>query len=71
MDQQEAFKQFMQNPVQNLINAGVKLPQGMTNGDDILNYLLTNKVITQEQCNQAVIQSRSVAPLLSSLLQKR
>ena len=70
MDTQEAFQQFMQNPVQNIINAGVSIPEGMTNGNDILNYLLANKVITQEQCNQAVMKSRTIEPLLAAMFRK-
>lgn len=64
MDQQAAFQQFMQNPVQNLINVGLSVPQGMNNPDAILNYLLSNKMITQEQCNQAMMMSRSLSPIL-------
>ena len=59
MDQQEAFKQFMQNPVQKLNSVGFNIPQGLTNPNDILNYLLSTNKITQEQCNQAIMQSRA------------
>ena len=64
MDQQAAFQQFMQNPIQNLINVGLSIPQGMNNPDVILNYLLSNNMITQEQCNQAMMMSRSLTPIL-------
>jgi len=64
MDQQAAFQQFMQNPIQNLINVGLSVPQGMNNPDAILNYLLSNNMITQEQCNQAMMMSRSLTPML-------
>lgn len=64
MDQQAAFQQFMQNPIQNLINVGLSVPQGMNDPDTILNYLLSNKMITQEQCNQAMMLSRSLSPIL-------
>lgn len=70
MGQQEAFQQFMQNPIQNLIKAGIPVPSGMTNPNDILNYLLSNKIITQDQCNQAVMKSRAVEPILAAMFRK-
>lgn len=64
MDQQAAFQQFMQNPIQNLINVGLSIPQGMNDPNAILNYLLSNNMITQELCNKAMMMSRSLSPIL-------
>ena len=51
------FQKFLQNPVQNLINVGLDVPAGMTDPNQILNHLLSTNKITQEMCNQAMIQS--------------
>lgn len=52
------------NPVQqsliSLLNSKYQLPQGMTDPDEIINYLLRNGKITQEQYNQARVQAQSM-----------
>ena len=50
------FQQFMQNPIQSLMNAKFNIPQGMNNPNDILNYLLSTRQISQDQVNQAMNQ---------------
>ena len=42
------------------INSKCQLPQGMTNPNDIINYLLQSNKITQEQYNQARVQMQNM-----------
>ena len=53
------------NPVEqallSLVNSKCPLPEGLTNGDDIINYLLRTNKITQEQYNNARLQMQSMS----------
>ena len=55
------FAQFMQNPIQSLMNAKLNIPQGMNNPNEILNYLLSTGQISQDQVNQAMSQYRQMS----------
>lgn len=56
------FQQLMQNPLQTLLgmNSGFNIPKGMSNPNDIINYLLSSRQITQDQYNQAYNQYRNL-----------
>ena len=56
----DGFRDFMQNPIKNLLSRRFQIPEGMENPNDIINYLLTSKQITQEQYNQAYGQYRNM-----------
>lgn len=49
----ENFQEFMQNPIKCFSDAKYNIPNGMTNGNDILQHLLVTGQITQDQYNIA------------------
>ena len=58
-----AFGDFMQNPTQYFIKAGLNLPENINTNDPnaIINYLLQSGKISQSQYNQAYTQYRQMS----------
>lgn len=50
----------VQQSLISMLNAKYQLPPGLTNADEIINYLLQNGKITQQQYNQARVQAQSM-----------
>lgn len=47
------FQNFMQNPMQALLQSRINLPNGMTNPNDIIQFMMDNGYANQNQYNRA------------------
>lgn len=47
------FQNFMQNPMQAILQSRINLPNGMTNPNDIIQFMMDNGYVNQNQYNQA------------------
>ena len=60
LDTPPEFNRFIQNPLAYLAGKNVNIPQGMTDGDQILQHLLLTSQIPQSVYNQAMMKKREM-----------
>lgn len=56
----QILNQFRQNPMQMLAQRGINIPQDISqNPQSIVQYMLNNKMVSQQQVNQAMQMAKN------------